>query len=170
MITALMDIFVVMGAGVGEDGSPSGAMRRRLEAALLASRKSPDAVYVVTGGTRGRKPAEAEVMKTYLREVGVPDARIWPDDESTDTLSSVTRSVRLIKGRPNVGSVTVCSDRYHIPRCRWLFYLLGVRTQFALMPSGREANGTLRWYYYYLREAVSIVVDTLIVFGRYLVV
>lgn len=157
-----MDLFVVMRAAVGEDGSPSGAMRRRLEAALDCGRKSSDPVYLVTGGRRGRKPAESEVMRSYLRAAGIPDDRIWVDDESTDTLSSVERSAKMIKDRSNVGSLTVCSDRYHVPRCRWLFYLLGVPTRYAVMPSGRKANGIIRWLYYYLREIAAFPTDTLI--------
>ncbi len=162
-----MDLFVVMGAGVGEDGSPSGAMRRRLEAALQCGGKSSDPVYLVTGGRKGRKPAESQVMKSYLRAAGIPDDRIWVDDESTDTLSSVERSVKMIKVRGNVGSLTVCSDRYHVPRCRWLFYLLGVPTQYAAMPSGREANGIIRWLYYYLREIAAFPTDTLILLVKH---
>lgn len=157
---------MVMGAGVGEDGSPSGALRRRLEAALAFGRNSSNPIYLVTGGRRGRRPAESEVMEAYLRAAGVPDERIWTDDESTDTLSSITRCAQIIKARNGGASVMVCSDRYHVPRCRWLFRLLGVPTRFALMPSGREANGTVRWTYYYLRETVAFPVDTLILLLR----
>jgi len=161
MSTSRIEVFVVMGAGVQESGSPSGAMQRRLEVALQLGRKSPHAVYLVTGGRKGRKPAEAEVMKNRLRAAGVADERIWTDNESTDTLSSVIRSSQIIRGQRNVGSVIVCSDRYHVPRCRWLFRLVGVPTVFQPMPSGREANGNVRWIYYYLREVAALPVDTL---------
>lgn len=153
---------MVMGAGVGEDGSPSGALRRRLEAALALGRNSSNPIYLVTGGRRGRRPAESEVMKVYLRAAGVPDEGIWTDDESTDTLSSITRCAQIIKARNGGASVMVCSDRYHVPRCRWLFRLLGVPTKFGLMPSGQASNGTVRWTYYYLREAAALPVDTFI--------
>jgi uncharacterized SAM-binding protein YcdF (DUF218 family) len=156
-----IDVFVVMGAGVQEGGSPSGAMLRRLEAALQLGLKSPHPVYLVTGGRKERKPAESEVMKNRLRAAGVADEWIWTDDESTDTLSSVIRSSQIIRGQRNVRSVVVCSDRYHVARCRWLFRLLGVPTLFQPMPSGRKANGTARWIYYYLREVAALPVDTL---------
>ena len=168
MMATPMDILVVMGAGVGEDGSPSGAMRRRLEAALQFGRKSIDSVYLVTGGRRGRKPPEAEVMRTYLRAAGIADDRIWVDDKSVDTLSSVIRSAQIIKGRDNAGSVMVVSDRYHVPRCRWLLRLLGVPTKFGIVPSGRKANGTPRWIYYHLREIAAFPVDALILLATQL--
>lgn len=157
-----MEMFVIMGAAVMADGNPSGAMRRRVEGALGLGRRSRDPFYVVTGGIGRCGPPEADVMKAELQAGGVPEHRIATETASTDTLSSIVNCARIIRQLGNADSVSVCSDRYHMPRCRWLFWLLGIPTRPANMPSGRSANGILRWSCYYLREGIAIPVDTLL--------
>jgi vancomycin permeability regulator SanA len=161
-----MDIFVIMGAAVMADGRPSGAMRRRVEGALDLARKSQDAFYIVTGGKGRYGPPEAEVMKFELQASGVPEDRIVPETVSKDSLSSVENCARIIKKYADVESVFVCSDRYHIPRCRWLFWMLGISTRPGHMPSGLKANGILRWSIYYFREIIATPVDTLLMLGH----
>lgn len=161
-----MEFFVIMGAGVMPNGSPSGAMRRRVEGALALGRSSPDPFYVLTGGAGRWGPPEADVMKAELRAGGVPDERIATEAASNDTLSSIVNCARIIREHGKVEAVFVCSDRYHVPRCRWLFWLLGIPTRPADMPSGRSANGIVRWSYYYVREGLATPVDTLLLLVR----
>lgn len=163
-----IDCFVIMGAAVKKDGSPSGAMRRRVEAALALSKDCHRPCYLPTGGVGRYGPAEAEVMKKLLSEAGVPECSILIDTASHTTLSSVIRCADILRAHGHIGSVTVCSDTYHQPRCRWLFSLLGIATRKAALPSGRQANGTIRWLYYHLRELVAILFDTLLLFIRHM--
>jgi vancomycin permeability regulator SanA len=162
-----MDIFVILGAAVLADGEPSGALRRRVEGAFELSRNSRDAAFLVTGGGGSNRPTEAAAMSALLEAKSVAPERIFQDPVSKNTLSSVVQCARIIKSQNCVHSVVVCSDRYHIPRCRWLFYLLGVPTLAGDMPSGLAANGYLRWACYYVREAAALVPDTVaLLFGR----
>ena len=159
-----MHVFVIMGAEVRPSGELTGALRRRLEGALSLARNL-DATFVVTGqGSGGR--TEAVAMAAVLQANGVPRERIIQDPASHDTLSSVIQCANIIKRQTGVESVIVCSDRYHIPRCRWLFHLLHVPTLRGDMPSGLRANGVFRWTYYYLREAPAIVLDTILLLLR----
>ena len=64
---------VIFGAAVRPGGRPSGALRRRVEAALAFGARHPDALYVPTGGLGDHPPAEAEVMAALLRAAGVAD-------------------------------------------------------------------------------------------------
>lgn len=157
-----MEFLVIMGAAVMPDGSPSGAMRRRVAGALAIGQRSPDPFYVATGGVGRWGPAEAEVMKTELQAHGVPASRIATETASKDTLSSVINCALIIREHGKIDDVFVCSDRYHVPRCRLLFRLLGIPTRSSSMPSGRNANGIVRWLYYYAREVLATPVDTLL--------
>jgi vancomycin permeability regulator SanA len=157
---------VIMGAAVMPNATPSGAMRRRVEGALALGRRSQDPFYIVTGGIGRWGPAEADVMKAELQTDGVPEHRIMTETASRDTLSSIVNCSRIIREHDKADIVSVCSDRYHIPRCRWLFWLLGVPTRRANMPSGRGANGILRWSYYYVREAIATPVDTVLLLAH----
>lgn len=156
------DCFVIMGAAVRKDLAPSGAMRRRVEGALVLGRTSAKPIYLVTGGVGKYGDAESQVMKRLLIQAGVSETSILVDAESRDTLASVIRCAKILKQHNNLSSITVCSDRYHIHRCRWLFYLLGIRTRFGEMPSGKTANGSLRWFFYYFRELVATPFDTVV--------
>lgn len=157
--------YVIMGAAVWPDGQPSGAMRRRVEGALRLGKRTTDPYYLVTGGQGKFGPPEAAVMEALLKEAEIPQDRILVESQSPDTFASIIECTLILKKRDCLRPVILCTDRYHIPRCRWLFYLSGIATTAAEMPSGCRANGTLRWTYYYLREIFAIPWDTAILIG-----
>ena len=153
------DLFIVMGAKVQADGRPSGALRRRsLWAADLAvGARAP--LYLLTGGVLRGRPAEALVAREILRGRGISDDALIVETESKTTLESVVRTTPIILSLPRLRRVIVCSDGYHVPRCRLLFALAGVRTHPASVPGGRRSMSALRWAYACTREAAAIPVD-----------
>jgi vancomycin permeability regulator SanA len=156
-------VLVILGAAVWSGGRASNAMRRRVKGALLSARDVPSALFLVSGGVGKHPPSEAAVMSALLREAGVPEKNILLDEASGDTLQSIRNCVRILRSLPSFAEVVVCSDVYHIPRCRWLFRLYGISTRAGQIPSGRSENKALRWWYYYLREIAAVPWDTLIV-------
>ncbi len=156
-------VFVIMGAAVWSGGCASPAMQRRVQGALCSAREVPGALFLVSGGVGGQPPSEARVMATLLQEAGIAGERILLDEASDDTLSSVRNCVSILRALPSFGDVVICSDVYHIPRCRWLFHLFGVASRSGQVESGRTHNRILRWVYYYVREVVSLAWDTLLV-------
>jgi vancomycin permeability regulator SanA len=158
-----VSVFVIMGAAVWADGRASDAMQRRVRSALTNSQNSLDALYLVSGGVGKHPPSEAAVMASLLREAGIEEGRILMEEKSNDTLSSVRNCLRILRSLPDFQEVVICSDTYHIPRCRWLFRLYGISTRGAQVESGRRGNGIVKWAYYCLREAAAIPWDTLLV-------
>jgi vancomycin permeability regulator SanA len=163
----ITDVFVVLGAAVWLGGVPSNAMRRRVRGAIASAQASPHPLFLVTGAVGRNPPSEARVMQQLLIDSGIAPENILLDEVSTDTLASVRNCSRIIHAIPNVHSVTVCSDLYHIPRTRWLFYLHGVRTKAGKVEDGRAQTKLRKWLYYYFREIPAIIQDTFlsIVFG-----
>lgn len=158
---------VIMGAAVSAEGAPSNAMRRRVDGALKLQDEFKEIIFVTTGGVgRGKGYSEAEVMRDLLIEAGIRVGRIKAEVYSKNTLQSVLNCVRIIRNLANQNIVVVCSDTYHIARCRILFFLSGIRTIYRPMPNGRQANGWVRWIYFYLREFFAIPVDALILIAR----
>jgi len=153
-----------MGAAVRDNGQPSGALNRRIRSALEIAKNQTDVWFLVTGGIGKNNFSEAEVMKeTLLRHKVLPE-KIIVDDQSKDTLDSVVICSRILKDHlPTFQSVVVCSDIYHVPRSRWLFYLRGIKTQRTKVQSGLPANGLIKWMYYYIRELAAIVYDTILI-------
>jgi uncharacterized SAM-binding protein YcdF (DUF218 family) len=137
-------------------------MRRRVEGALLSARDLPDALFLVSGGVGKHPPSEASVMRMLLQDAGIPIERILLDEAATDTLDSVRNCARILRSLPKYDDVIVCSDVYHIPRCRLLFKIYGIDTQSGKVASGRPQNKASRWLYYYVRELAAIPWDTLI--------
>lgn len=163
LVTSGPTVFVIMGAAVWADRQASNAMRRRVKGALTSANGRPEAFYLVSGGVGKRPPSEAEVMASLLKESGVNAANILCDAKSTNTLESVRNCITILRQLPKFREVVICTDVYHIPRCRWLFMLLGVRTLPGQVETGRRQNSLGRWIYYYLREFAALPWDTLLV-------
>lgn len=145
-----------MGARVLPGGRPSGALRRRVAAAVAAA--GPATRFLVTGAVGGHPPSEARVMAELLRAAGVPEARIALEETGTDTLSSLIACVHILRVA-GARDVVVCSDAYHLPRCRAVLRALGVRAGAAPAHGARAATGTLRWLWALAREAAGLPWD-----------
>ena len=156
-------LIVVMGARLKADGTASRALLRRVARAIDVGRKFENARYIVTGGNPRGGRSEAAAMREVLLAHGVGDDRIIVEQNSRDTLQSVVNCTRLIRslGRPR--SVIVCTDRYHLTRCRLLFRLAGIETEYAKMPNPRADAGLWRSLYYYLREAAAVPWDVFLI-------
>ena len=98
-------------------------------------------------------------MQQLLLEAGVNPANILVEQHSTDTLSSVCNCVSILRSIPGYASVTICTDRYHLLRSKLLFRLQGIHVHICPIPSGRASTGTLRWLYFYLRDAAALMKD-----------
>jgi vancomycin permeability regulator SanA len=153
-------VFVIFGAAVWEDGRASNAMRRRVEGALISAQGLPDALFLVSGGVGKQPPSEAAVMSKLLQDAGVLAGNILLDEASTDTLDSIRNCAEIVKSLPTIRDVVVCSDVYHIPRCRWLFKLFSIPTRSGKVASGRFQNTASRWLYYHLPECAALPWDT----------
>ena len=149
-------IVIIMGSAVLPDGRPGPALRRRVNAALKLQGEFEDLIFILSGGIVKNRPcSEAEAMRALLIEAGVNGERIFMEDKSKNTLQNVINSVRIIRQFPATSNVIVCSDDYHILRCRLLLYLMGISTFYHPMPGARKEAGWMRWMYFCVREAVA---------------
>ena len=154
--------FVIFGAAVRPDGTPSGTLTRRVEGAWNLGGAIHNAKFLVTGGQGKYGRPEAHVMKDLLLSLGATEGQIMIEDQSFTTMDSVFHGAAMIKKNTEPHpQVTMCSSPYHNFRCQLLFGLLGVKAQRGAMPSDRPALGTFKWLYYYLREASAIPWDYL---------
>jgi len=154
--------YIIFGAAVKPDGSPSGTLARRVRGAWQLSSRSSQAKFIVTGGQGEHGPTEAQVMKTLLLERGVSEQQIIVEENANDTLQSVFNCAGILRERgDDVQEVIICSSPYHNYRCQMLFHMLGIPCQRGEMPSDRPALGLRKWLYYYLREAAAVPWDVL---------
>jgi uncharacterized SAM-binding protein YcdF (DUF218 family) len=156
---------VIFGAAVRADGAPSPSLARRIAYAARAAEAWPDAPILCSGASDGIGPSEASVMARVLRERGLAPDRLVLDEASRDTLQSVLAAARFLRRRGLAGAV-VCSDRYHLPRIRLLFRLLGVSTRPGPTAPGRAGTPWRHWMRMRLREALALPYDAAIVLTR----
>lgn len=140
------DYLMILGCGIRSDGSLYPLLRGRVDKAIdfyNAQRKAngKDAVFVPSGGKGDDEPmAEAEAMRRYLSERGIPDDHIMPETESTSTLENMKFSKQLIEARSEKPKVAFSTTNYHV-----------FRSGVIAGDAGLEADGIgskTKWYFW----------------------
>lgn len=109
------DAIIVLGAQVLPDGTPQVQLEWRLLEALTLYQGSP-APIVVCGAQGADEPRpEAEVMRDWLIERGVPAESILTDANSFNTRENIQNAVSLLSPY-DVSAVRVVTSDYHLPR------------------------------------------------------
>ena len=150
-------VIIIFGAAVRPDGTPSRALRDRVEAALRLGARLDDPRYMPTGGIGRHGPAEAEVMAALLRDSGVPPDRIQPEPTARNTLGSVRACAALLPGFR--GRVYAATNAYHLPRCVLLLRMAGLRALPCPPPRTVAAGSLNRRWWWRLREVPAVPVD-----------
>ena len=153
------DLAVVLGNHVTAAGEASPRLQRRLDAALALYRDGRVPRIVVSGGQDRGSPPEAEVMKRYLVERGVPTDAVVEDRGGINTFHTARFVAEYMRAH-GLRSAVAVSQYYHLTRCKLALRRFGVPTVYgaparlALEP--REPWSWLRevvgWYSYALRE------------------
>jgi uncharacterized SAM-binding protein YcdF (DUF218 family) len=154
---------VIFGAAVRADGTPSTALRRRVEAAAAFGKSLPSGLYVPTGARGRHGPAEAEVMARLLEQLGVAESAILRETTGTDTLSSVRASLRLLAEHGHKGPVFAASSAYHLPRCVLLFRIAGCAARACPPHPGPASQRFCARWYWRLRELPALPYDAALV-------
>jgi uncharacterized SAM-binding protein YcdF (DUF218 family) len=155
------DAIIVLGAQVYADGTPSVQLSWRLDAACEAYRQK--AVPVVVCGAQGKDEpmTEAEAMKKYLVNKGIPEKDILTDPDSFNTRQNLTNASGLLKNRTDIQKVLIVTSDYHVPRSMALAKDLGFtacglgspcKPEYWLKNHAREALAWIKyWGVKYLR-------------------
>jgi uncharacterized SAM-binding protein YcdF (DUF218 family) len=154
-------VIIIFGAAVRPDGSPTGTLRRRVQSAWLFGRDRADVDYIVAGGSLGGRPPEWMAMRRLLMELGVPAERIIVEPHGSDTLSEVRNCLALLRAR-NASEVWLATSRYHQPRCRLLFRLMGLATEIVPALPDRPELPLWRLLYFWAREIAALPYDALL--------
>ncbi|NLW79054.1 MAG: YdcF family protein [Ruminococcaceae bacterium] len=110
--------YIVLGAGIRGE-KVGDVLRRRLDAALEAWQKNPDALIVVTGGQGPQETiTEALAQQRWLLERGVPEDKIVLEDKSESTEENLSFSRRLLAERGIAADepVGVVTNAFHCYR------------------------------------------------------
>lgn len=153
------DLAVVLGNHVSADGALSGRLQRRLDRALALYRQGKVPTIVVSGGRDPGSPFEAEVMKRYLVEQGVPADAVVEDRGGQNTYLTARFTAGYMQ-QHGLRSVIAVSQYYHISRSKLALRRFGAAevrgAHAAMVLEPREPWSLLRelvgYYTYLLRD------------------
>ncbi len=162
---ARYDAIIVLGAQVKPDGTPSVQLSWRLDKAVTAYEQHPVPV-VVCGAQGGDEPMpEAQAMRSYLEERGIPAEDILEDPDSFNTRQNLTNAQKLLSSRENIQRVLIVTSDYHVPRSMALARDLGYdaaglgspcKPEYWLKNHAREA---LAWIKYWGMKYLHLPLD-----------
>jgi uncharacterized SAM-binding protein YcdF (DUF218 family) len=121
------DAGIVLGASLWND-KPSPGLRERLDHALALFRAGVFPHLIVSGGldAGGAKLTEAEGMRDYLQEKGVPAEAIEMDTQSHSTYENLLFSRNIMKEK-GWQSAVIVTHRYHGARAADIAETLGYK-------------------------------------------
>ena len=130
-----MDYIIILGCAIRSDGSPTPILRGRIDRALTFEREQYEkfhkhAKFVPSGGQGSDEViSEAESMKRYLMEQGIPESQILKEDKSVNTYQNMTFSKKVIESdTDNIENVNIAfsTTNYHVFRGYTLAQKLGM--------------------------------------------
>jgi vancomycin permeability regulator SanA len=125
LVAGRADCALVLGAGVRDDGTPSGVLQDRLDEALAVWRSGRVKRILVSGDHASPSYDEPNAMRVYLEAHGVPPAAIFMDHAGLDTYSSVWRARHVFGAR----TVIIVTQRFHLTRAVWVARSLGMEAE-----------------------------------------
>jgi vancomycin permeability regulator SanA len=145
------DLAVVFGSRVLADGTPSARLKARLDAGLTAYRLGLVPLILVSGGREPGGFDEADVMRAYLLQAGIPDNAILLDHDGVNTMATARNAVRIMQAR-HLRRVLVVTQYFHIPRAMLALRKAGAPGISATYPRFFE----WRDFYSILRELAAL--------------
>ena len=167
-----LDYVIVLGCKIRPDGTLYPLIRGRVDRAIAFCRAQAEAtgrapVLIPSGGKGADEPeAEASAMARYMREQGVPEERILPEDRSTTTLENMRFSRELIEKRGGAARAAFATSSYHVYRggilaseAGWNIDGMGSRTRWYFWPNAflREFIGLLAASRYQQITAIVLI-------------
>ncbi|UOE95811.1 YdcF family protein [Alkalihalobacillus sp. LMS39] len=119
-----VDVAVVLGNKVDEDGTPAKRLQARLDKAVELYDEGYFPYIIVSGGTGKEGFDEAEVMKVYLVKQGIPEEVIIEDNQGYNSFMTAENS-KTIMDELELHSVMVISQYFHITRTKLAFEKIG---------------------------------------------
>ncbi len=109
------DCILVLGAGIRNNG-PSPMLEDRLLTAVALYNAGIAPKILVSGDHENYNYDEVNVMKTYLKEQGIPSEDIFMDHAGLSTYDSIYRTHKIFKAN----KVVIVTQKYHLYRALYV--------------------------------------------------
>ncbi len=120
---------IIHGCGLADGERMTKLLSNRVDRAIGIYRKCRVKPYIIPSGGKGsdEKISEAEAMKRYLLEHGIPEEHILPEDASATSRENLVNSKKIIDAREGGRKTALVSSNYHIYRCLRLAREIGLK-------------------------------------------
>ena len=154
------DYILILGCKFRRDGTLTPLLRGRVDKAIEFWKRQREAtgreaVLVPSGGQGPDEPmAEAEAMRRYLVQQGIPEGSIAVEDRSRNTYQNMEFSRALIEKRSPGAKVVYATTNYHVFRS-------GVWANLAGLPAEGVGSRTKWWYWpnAFMRECAGLMLN-----------
>jgi uncharacterized SAM-binding protein YcdF (DUF218 family) len=144
------EYLVVLGCGIKPDGSPTLALKNRLDLSMKYAKEHPDTYIVMSGGQGPNEPMpEAHAMAYYLIDRGINPERIIIEDRSSSTMENFKYTKQILGENDEIAFIT---NNFHVFRSN----ILAKRNGFTAYGYGAPTPGIVL-INSYLREFFAIV-------------
>ncbi len=118
------DYVIILGCQIKEDGTLTNLLRGRVDRAvefarMQKDRTGKDIVFVPSGGKGPDEViSEAEAMRNYLTDIGIPGESILAEDKSANTYENMRNSAKLIRDdfSGDEPKIAFSTTNYHVFR------------------------------------------------------
>ena len=112
------DYVIIHGAGLLRGDQLSKLLRDRVDKAIQVYRKDPTPPKLIPSGGKGGDEtiSEAEAMRRYLLQQGIPEADILMEDQSATTLENLRFSRQILDGQEGRKYTALVTSNYHVYR------------------------------------------------------
>ena len=109
---------VVLGCKIAKDGSATPLLKGRLDAAVHWYEIGGKKAKIIVSGGKGRDEvtSEAEAMKRYLLQKGIPEEKILPEDRSANTRENLLFSKEVMVRDGGEPRFLIVTSNYHVMR------------------------------------------------------
>ena len=158
-----LDYIIILGCAIRRDGTPTPLLKGRIMRAFdfekaQYEKTGKHAKFVPSGGQGSDEViSEAESMKRYLMEQGIPEEHILKEDKSVNTYQNMAFSKKVIESDVDdlsKAGIAFSTTNYHVFRGYTLAKRLGMKVK------GLSAKTKL--YFFpnaFLREFVGLIVE-----------
>jgi len=118
------DALIVLGQRT-ENGEIGALLQERLDTAVRLFGQHRYRCIIVSGGAVGCERSEAEIMREYLIQQGVPPNKIVSEAQSRNTVQNIAYCRTLLR-QANLASCVIVSNSFHLRRMKYIADKLNV--------------------------------------------
>ena len=148
-----IDVILVLGAGVKDDGTPCDMLVDRLRTSIEVKNKlGSNAKFLLTGDHGKTDYNEVGAMKKFIKSnCDVNDSNIFLDHAGFSTYESIYRAKEIFK----VNKMLIVTNEYHLPRAIFIARSFGIEA-YGIASDMRQYDKMKK---YKIRERVAQLKD-----------